>query len=387
MKQVSVLGSAGSIGIQALDVIRLHPDKFRVAALASGSNLDLLEAQVREFCPALVSCGNENVCKELKIRLRDYSKPIDIVHSKEGLELASTYVSADIVVGGLPGSVGLRPAFLTVAAGKDLALATKEVLVMAGSLFMESVKASRTRLLPVDSEQSAIFQCLEGNQGRSIKKIHLTASGGPFLKKNLKEINRMTREEALRHPRWKMGPKVTVDSATLMNKGLEVIETKWLFDIPASQIEVLVHPESIIHSMVEYMDGSIIAQLGATDMRIPIGYALAYPERISSGVDPVDFAKLGALSFEKADVEKFPLLQAAYQSLDDDLNCSPIILNAADEVAVSLFLSGSIPFGKIAPIVMEALNKIPPVSLNGLDEIEAFHNHVTQVVMELAPNF
>ncbi len=387
MKQVSVLGSAGSIGIQALDVIRLHPDKFRVAALASGSSLDLLEAQVREFCPALVSCGNENVCKELKIRLRDYSKPIDIVHSKEGLELASTYVSADIVVGGLPGSVGLRPAFLTVAAGKDLALATKEVLVMAGSLFMESVKASRTRLLPVDSEQSAIFQCLEGNQGRSIKKIHLTASGGPFRKKNLEEINRMTREEALRHPRWKMGPKVTVDSATLMNKGLEVIETKWLFDIPASQIEVLVHPESIIHSMVEYMDGSIIAQLGATDMRIPIGYALAYPERISSGVDPVDFAKLGALTFEKADVEKFPLLQAAYQSLDDDLNCSPIILNAADEVAVSLFLSGSIPFGKIAPIVMEALNKIPPVSLNGLDEIEAFHNHVTQVVMELAPNF
>lgn len=387
MKQVSVLGSAGSIGIQALEVIRLHPDKFRVAALASGASLDLLEAQVREFCPSLVSCGNENVCKELKIRLRDYLKPIDFVHSREGLELASTYDSADIVVGGLPGSVGLRPAFLTVAAGKDLALATKEVLVMAGSLFMESVKATGTRLLPVDSEQSAIFQCIEGNQGRPIKKIHLTASGGPFRKKNLEEINRMSREEALRHPRWKMGPKVTIDSATLMNKGLEVIETKWLFDTPASQIEVLVHPESIIHSMVEFIDGSIIAQLGATDMRIPIGYALAYPERISSGVDPVDFAKLGALTFEKPDVMKFPLLRAAYQSLDDDSNCAPVILNAADEVAVSLFLSGRISFGKIAPIVMEALNNIPPVSLRSLDEIEAFHDHVTRLVMELASNF
>lgn len=382
MKYISVLGSAGSIGIQALEVIRLHPDKFKVVALASGTNVELLEKQVREFCPELVSCGNKWAHDELKARLSNYANPIEIVHSKKGLELASTYETCDLVLGGLPGSVGLRPAFLTVASGKDLALATKEVLVMAGKVFMDSVRSLKINLLPVDSEQSAIFQCLEGNKKHAVGKIHLTASGGPFRTKTVDEINRMTKEDALRHPRWKMGPKVTVDSATLMNKGLEVIEARWLFDTPASRIEVLIHPESIVHSMVEFLDGSIMAQLGATDMRIPISHALAYPERITAGVEPIDFTALRSLTFDRPDTVKFPLLKAAYTSLEDELNCVPVILNAADEVAASLFLSGKIPFSGIAPIVMDALEKIEPIELRNLDEIEEFHEYVCRVVLD-----
>ncbi len=382
MKRISVLGSCGSIGIQALDVIRLHPEKFQAVALASGTNVALLEKQVVEFGPTLVSCSTAEACQELKNRLKHYPKPVEIVHSREGLELAATLDAVDLVVGGLPGSIGLRPAFLSIAAGKDLALATKEVLVMAGRLFMDSVQESQSRLLPVDSEQSAIFQCLQGNKNNPIKKIHLTASGGPFRTKTIEEIGQMTRDDTLRHPRWKMGPKVTVDSATLMNKGLEVIEAKWLFDVEASQIEVLIHPESIVHSMVEFEDGSIMAQLGATDMRIPISYALAYPERILSGAQAISFPQIGSLNFEPPDTEKFPLLKAAYQSLDDELNCAPVILNAADEVAVGLFLEGAIPITGIVPIVMNALNNITPVRLENLDDIEAFHKDVTQIVQE-----
>lgn len=382
MKNISVLGSTGSIGVQALDVIRLHPDRFKVVVLASGSNAEFLERQVREFKPWLVSCANKSTAQDLKNRLHNYARPLEIVHSLEGLEIASTHESVDLVVGGLPGSLGLRPAFLSVSAGKDLALATKEVLVMAGRLFMELVKNSSVKLLPVDSEQSAIFQCLQGNYANPVKKIHLTASGGPFRTKSIEEINRMTKEETLRHPRWKMGPKVTVDSSTLMNKGLEVIEARWLFDIPAPKIEVLIHPESIIHSMVEFIDGSIIAQLGPTDMRMPISHALAFPDRIYPGVDPVDLTQLGSLTFEKPDTNRFPLLNAAYQSLEDDSESAPVVLNAADEVAVSLFLSGRIPFNRIAPIVLDALNDITPVKLCNLDDIEAYHDHVTKIVAE-----
>lgn len=382
MKRISVLGSAGSIGVQALDVVRLHPERLKVVALASGSNTELLERQVREFRPSLVSCLDSAVCADLRIRLRDYLSPIEIVHSRSGLEMAAAYETADLVVGGLPGSVGLRSAFLSISAGKDLALATKEVLVMAGRLFMDLVGKSSSRLLPVDSEQSAIFQCLEGNQRHPVKKIHLTASGGPFRNKSIEEMNAMTREDTLRHPRWKMGPKVTVDSATLMNKGLEVIEARWLFDTLASKIDVLVHPQSIVHSMVEFADGSIIAQLGATDMRIPISYALGYPDRISSGVDTIDFKKLGTLTFEEPDTLKFPLLRASYQALEDDSDCAPVILNAADEVAVSLFLKGKIPFSRIAPMVIDALNDITPVKLSSLDEIESFHDNVAKIVYD-----
>jgi 1-deoxy-D-xylulose-5-phosphate reductoisomerase len=376
MKGISVLGSTGSIGIQTLELARLHPDLFRITALAAGSNLDLLERQVREFRPVVVSCSKETSAIELKRRLSDYSGPLWIGHSTEGLERAATAVGADLVVGGLPGSIGLRPCFAAVEAGKDLALATKEVLVMAGKLFMSTVAREGITLLPVDSEQSAIFQCLHGNRECEIKRIILTASGGPFRNLPCDRMERITRDETLNHPRWKMGPKVTVDSATLMNKGLEVIEARWLFDVPATHIEVVIHPESIIHSMVEFADGSILAQLGATDMRIPISYALAFPSRINSGTQAVSFPVLGSLNFQMPDTNRFPLLKAAYDVLEQSGNASAIILNAADEVAVELFLSEKIPFSYIPKIVLGALNKIPPIQVETLEEIEAFHQQV-----------
>ena len=251
---------------------------------------------------------------------------------------------------------------------------------MAGRLFMDTVRKRGVNLLPVDSEQSAIFQCLRGNAGAEIKRIILTASGGPFRDLPASDMDRVTREKALRHPRWKMGPKVTIDSATLMNKGLEVIEARWLFDVPASKIEVVIHPQSIVHSMVEFADGSILAQLGATDMKIPISYALAFPERIASGTSPVSFPELGSLTFQEPDTDKFPLLRAAYQALENGGPGAPIILNAADEVAAELFLSEKIPFTHISRIVLESLDTIPSRNVESLDEIMEFHQDVVRRV-------
>jgi 1-deoxy-D-xylulose-5-phosphate reductoisomerase len=380
MKGISVLGSTGSIGIQTLEIVRLHPESFKVPALAAGSNVDLLEQQVREFRPSLVACGTEAAADVLRHRLKDYPERLRIDHSADGLANAATAPDIDLVVGGLPGSTGLSPTFAAVEAGKDVALATKEVLVMAGRLFLDTVRKREVKLLPVDSEQSAIFQCLRGNAEAEIKRIILTASGGPFRDLSLSEMNKVTREQALRHPRWKMGPKVTVDSATLMNKGLEVIEARWLFDVPASKIEVVIHPQSIVHSMVEFMDGSIMAQLGATDMRIPISYALAFPERIDSGTSPVSFPELGSLTFREPDMAKFPLLKAAFQVLEDGEPSAPIILNAADEVAVELFLADKIPFADISRIVLESLDTIALQNVENLDEIMSFHEEVVDRV-------
>lgn len=373
MKRISVLGSTGSIGIQTLDIVRIHPDRLQVSALAAGRNVDLLERQVREFRPTLVSCSTEEAAAELAARVADIA--VEVVPSAEGLHRAATASDAELVVGGLPGSVGLRPTFAAVAAGKHIALATKEVLVMAGDLFMAAVADAGVNLIPVDSEQSAIFQCLRGNGDAPVERIILTASGGPFRNLTMDEMERVTRDQALRHPRWKMGAKVTVDSATLMNKGLEVIEARWLFDVPGSRIQVVIHPESIVHSMVEFRDGSILAQLGATDMRIPISYALAFPERIESGTAPVSFSALGSLNFHEPDMEKFPLLKIAYQALEAE--SASIIVNAADEVAVELFLQGRIPFHWISRIVLEALQRIELIRVTTLDEVEAFHEQVT----------
>jgi 1-deoxy-D-xylulose-5-phosphate reductoisomerase len=379
MKGISILGSTGSIGVQTLDVVRIHRNRFQVLALAAGSNVDLLEQQVREFEPSVVSCSTESAARQLQERLADYPGPLRIGHSVQGAEHVATVDKAEVVVGGLPGSTGLRPSFAAVEAGKDIALATKEVLVMAGHLFMKKVEEYRVRLLPVDSEQSAIFQCLQGNEESEVKRILLTASGGPFRDASLQDFESVTREQALAHPRWKMGPKVTIDSATLMNKGLEVIEARWLFDVPAPKIEVVIHPESIVHSMVEFNDGSIIAQLGATDMRIPISHALAFPDRIESGTDPVSFPSLASLNFQEPDTDKFPLLKAAFQSLDDELTM-PIILNAADEVAVDLFLSEKIPFPWIPRIVLESMARIQPEPVATLEEIESFHEAISKRV-------
>ncbi|MEW6349524.1 MAG: 1-deoxy-D-xylulose-5-phosphate reductoisomerase [Thermodesulfobacteriota bacterium] len=378
MKRLAVLGSTGSIGVQTLDIVRRHPDRFEVGALAAGSNVDMLESQVREFRPEVVSCGSDALARELKHRLADYPQGIWLGHSEDGLIAAATEPGVDLVIAGLPGSTGLMATFAAVEAGKDVALATKEVLVMAGALFMDAVARKGVKLLPVDSEQSAIFQCLEGHS-QEIRRIMLTASGGPFHDMPAEEMAKVTRDQALDHPRWKMGPKVTVDSATLMNKGLEVIEARWLFDVPAEKIEVVIHPQSIVHSMVEFTDGSIMAQLGATDMRIPISYAMAYPDRIDSGTEPLSFPALGSLTFQEPDWSRFPLLRAAYEALQAG-DSSPIVLNAADEVAVDLFLAGEIGFGEISRLVLDALHWIPPRKVESLDDVVAFHEEVMERV-------
>jgi 1-deoxy-D-xylulose-5-phosphate reductoisomerase len=383
MKGVAILGSTGSIGVQTLDIVRLHPDRFRIIGLAAGGNLDLLEQQAREFKPLVVSCATEAGARAMETRLADVVGAPRICHALDGMLAVATVAEAELVVGGLPGSTGLVPTFAAVQAGKDIALATKEVLVLAGGLFMDAVRERGVNLLPVDSEQSAIFQCLQGNQGQDLRRIILTASGGPFRDLTREAMQRVTREQALSHPRWKMGPKVTIDSATLMNKGLEVIEAAWLFDVPGSHIEVVIHPQSIVHSMVEFTDGSILAQLGATDMRIPISYALAFPHRVQSGTEPVSFPGLGALTFQEPDRGKFPLLGAAYQALEQG-GSTPIILNAADEVAVDLFLAGMIPFDAIATTVLEALNNIAPAHVNSLEEIVEFHDEVSERVRATA---
>jgi 1-deoxy-D-xylulose-5-phosphate reductoisomerase len=380
MKAISILGSTGSIGIQTLEIVRLHPDLFNVVSLAAGDNIRLLEQQVREFRPSLVSCRTPSAATELKRSLTDYLPSVRIAHSLEGLIDVATFHTADLVVAALPGSAGLVPTFAAVKMGKDVALATKEVLVMAGGLFMETVNTKGGRLLPVDSEQSAIFQCLQGSNEARIERIILTASGGPFRDLPQSELGLVTKDQALKHPRWKMGPKVTIDSATLMNKGLEVIEARWLFNVPVERIEVVIHPQSIVHSMIEFTDGSILAQLGTTDMKIPISYALAFPERISSGTPRIRFPELGSLTFMEPDLQKFPLLRAAFSVLEKGDTASAIILNAADEVAVQLFLEGKIGFSRIAEIVLDGLQSVPSARTDTLEQIMSFHE---QVVLQI----
>ncbi len=382
MKKIAVLGSTGSIGVQTLEVVRAHPRLFQIVGLAAGRNIDLLEKQTREFHPAVVSCLSESDYLELKARVSRMKYPPRIVAGAEGVQVVATWGDCDLVVSALPGGAGLEPSFAAVEAGKDVALATKEVLVMAGELFMKAVSSRGIRLLPVDSEQSAIFQCLQGNKGEKIRRIVLTASGGPFRDFEAHQLNKVTVEMALRHPRWKMGAKVTIDSATLMNKGLEVIEARWLFDVKPSEIEVVLHPESIIHSMVEFEDGALIAQLGYPDMRIPISYALAYPNRIHSGAESLHFPSVKQLTFTEPDTKTFPLLDAAYQALRDPNPASSVILNAADEVAVDLFLSGQIPFAAISTIVLDSLeNTVAPAACT-LEEIKALHDQVVKAVRE-----
>ncbi len=373
MKGLAILGSTGSIGVQSLDVARLHPDRFSVETLVASKDLDTIESQIREFNPKLVSVGTRELADHLRSRVKDHHSQTKILFGEDGINEATIYESVDLVVVGLPGSVGLKPSFVAVEAGKDVALATKETLVMAGAFFMDLIADNVVELLPVDSEQSAIFQCLQGNKDKPIKRILLTASGGPFRQVSSEKMAQATKGEVLDHPRWKMGPKVTVDSATLMNKGLEVIEARWLFDVDPSKIEVVIHPQSVIHSMVEFQDTSIIAQLSDPDMRAPISYAMAYPDRIESGAKDISFPEIAALTFESPDMKKFPLLKAAYDSLEADEQVAPIILNAADEVAVGMFLDGMIPFSQIAPMVLKAMDTIPSVRPAGLEDVIALH--------------
>ncbi|NJD67761.1 MAG: 1-deoxy-D-xylulose-5-phosphate reductoisomerase, partial [candidate division NC10 bacterium] len=349
MKRVSILGSTGTIGVKALAMIDLHRDAFEVVALAARDNIDLLEQQIRRFSPRIVAVGTSRAATALKERVNDL--PVEIGWGDDGVLGAATASEADIVLTAIVGAAGLLPSLAAIKAGKDIALATKEVMVMAGELVIAEARSRGIRLLPVDSEHSAIFQCLDGQQSRAyLKRVLLTSSGGPFRRRPKESFATITPQEALQHPTWVMGKKITIDSATLMNKGLEVIEASWFFSLAPEQIDVIIHPQSIIHSMVEFLDGAILAQMGVTDMGLPILYALSYPERLQTPLPPLDLNSLSALTFEPVDHERFPCLGLAYQALRAG-GTYPAVLNAANEVAVDLFLSGRVAFPDIATLI------------------------------------
>ena len=353
-KGIAILGSTGSIGKQALEVVSVFPSSLKVVALAAKDEVDLIVEQVRKFQPKLISVLNEEVKAKVESKLAGIK--VEVHTGGEGLLKVATVAEAKMVVVAIPGALPLQAVLEAVKLRKDIALATKEVLVAAGEIFMQEVKAAGVKVYPIDSEHSAISQCLKGEDRKAIKKIILTASGGPFLKTPVEKLSQMTAREALKHPTWKMGPKITIDSATLMNKGFEVLEAHFLFDLDYSQIEVVVHPESIIHSLVEFMDGSIKAQLGAPDMRIPIQYALLEEQRQSNHWSRLDFGKVPQLTFLKPDKQKFPCLDFAYEAGRRG-GMLPVVLNAANEEVVSRFLKGSFPFDQIAVKIRSVLDK------------------------------
>ena len=351
-RRISLLGSTGSIGEQTLEVVAEFPERFRLVAMAAGRNVEKLAEQVIAHRPELVSVGSEQGARELAERLG--SDAPRITSGDEGLVEVAEHPS-DLVVAGLVGAVGLRPTLAAVRAGRNIALANKEVLVMAGAFFQRAVKESGIELLPVDSEHSAIFQALAGQRPEDVDRILLTASGGPFRTWPAERIAEASIDEALDHPNWDMGPKITVDSATLMNKALEVIEARWLFDVPPDRVSVVVHPQSIIHSMVEFVDGSVIAQLGMPDMKVPIALALSHPERLPVTTPRLDLVAVAQLDFEEPDTKRFPCLDLAWRALAGP-ETAPAVLNAANEIAVAAFLDGRISFPRIAEVNSRVLS-------------------------------
>lgn len=367
MKNLSILGSTGSIGVQTLDVVRSNPEDFHVCALAAQSNIDVLEQQIREFRPRLTAVADFTKYKELKERVGSLT---EIIPGIEGAMASAELSEADTVVSAIVGIAGLEPTYHAILKGKNIALANKETLVTGGSIIIEAVKRMGVSMMPVDSEHSAIFQSIGSNRQESIQKLILTASGGPFREKSSEALKEVTLEDALRHPNWKMGKKITVDSATLMNKGLEVIEAKWLFGVELDRIEVCVHPQSIIHSMVEFTDGSVIAQLGLPDMRLPIQYALTYPERKPMQGARLNLFEIGRLTFERPDTERFPCLSHAYEALKAGDSAS-VVLNGANEIAVQLFLEGRIGFTDISRLIGSALESHEARPVSGIEDIVA----------------
>lgn len=365
MKKIAILGSTGSIGTQTLDVVREQGDIF-VAALAAGSNIALLEQQIREFHPRLVAVWDKKKAEELKIKTADLS--VEILDGMDGLLAVAQIPEAEILVTAIVGMLGIRPTIAAIRAGKDIALANKETLVTAGHLIMPMAEENHVSILPVDSEHSAIFQSLNGERHNKIHKILLTASGGPFRGKKREELENVTVEDALKHPNWSMGRKITVDSATLVNKGLEVMEAKWLFDVELSQIQVVVQPQSVIHSMVEYEDGAIIAELGTADMRLPIQYALYYPDRRPLSGERLDFYKLGQITFERPDTDTFRGLALAYRAMEQGGNV-PTAFNAANERAVAKFLNHEIRFLEIPEIIEACMEHCNYVKNPSVEEI------------------
>jgi 1-deoxy-D-xylulose-5-phosphate reductoisomerase len=367
-RKISVLGSTGSIGKSVVDIVRRSGGRLKVVGLAAGRNVGLLAEQIRELRPGKVAVFAQDLAQQLQGLIADVPDPPEILFGKDGYKALASMEEADLVVSSMVGAAGLIPTIAAIDAGKDVALANKETLVAAGPLVMRMVGEKGVRLLPIDSEHSAIFQCLQGYRPEQVRKIILTASGGPFRERAGEDLSAITPEEAVAHPNWSMGAKISVDSSTLMNKGLEVIEARWLFDVPPERIQVAVHPQSIIHSMVEFVDGSILAQMGIPDMRVPISYALMWPERLELDLPSLDLFSMGGLTFEPPDLDAFPCLRLAFRALEMG-GTATTVLNAANEVAVEAFLQRRIPYLAIPEIIERVLSDISPQEMEGLDQV------------------
>jgi len=367
MKRIAILGSTGSIGCSSLKVIEAHPEEYQVTALAAGKNIDLLVEQIRKFRPQVVAVLGDQEAESLKERLGS-AEGTRIVSGREGLIHLATLEEADTVISAITGAAGLVPTYAAIRAGKNIALANKETMVMAGPLVIKEAKRKGVALLPVDSEHSAILQCLQGHPRDDVRRVILTASGGPFRDFSYEEMEKATPAQALKHPNWNMGPKITVDSATLMNKGLELIEARWLFELDIRQIHILIHPQSVVHSMVEYRDGSIIAQLGIPDMITPISYALSYPRHVETTLPALDLEQVGTLRFMKPDTGKFRCLELALSAAQIG-ESMPAVLNGANEVAVELFLQGRIGFLQIPSLIEETMRAHTPFVIHSIEKV------------------
>ncbi len=365
MKKVIILGSTGSIGTQTLEVVREQPGEFTVVALTAYSSADALIEQAREFVPEFVVIGNKSLYEYVRAALFDLD--INVLAGQEALNTITAFAHADIVVTAMVGFAGLIPTMKAIETGKNIALANKETLVVAGDLVMKAARQRGCAILPVDSEHSAVFQCLVGEEHRAVEKLILTASGGPFRNFSHEQLKTVTPTHALKHPNWNMGAKITIDSATMMNKGLEVIEARWLFDVKPVDIDVVVHPQSIIHSMVQFVDGSIKAQMGLPDMRLPIQYALSFPSRAKSSFERYRFNPIDTLTFEKPNMEKFPCLRLAFEALDNG-GTAPCVVNAANEIAVAAFLQEKIGFTQIPEIIAQTSAKVPKIDSPNLQD-------------------
>lgn len=385
LQNLTILGSTGSIGVSTLDVVRRHPDRYRVVALCAHRQVDKLAEQCREFQPDYAVLRDANLAAELRQKLGILKT--EVLHGEGALERVASLPQVDGVMAAIVGAAGLKPTLAAAKTGKKVLLANKEALVMAGPIFMAAVKEHGAVLLPIDSEHNAIFQSLPINYARNaahsgVRRILLTASGGPFRTRQSEELLGVTPDEACAHPNWVMGRKISVDSASMMNKGLEVIEAHFLFGVGADQIQVVIHPQSVIHSLVDYVDGSVLAELGNPDMRTPIAHALAYPERIDSGVAPLDLFQIGRLDFEAPDMVRFPCLSLAYRALREE-GTSPAVLNAANEVAVDAFLNGKLGFTAIGQVIADTLDALPPQPLRSLEDVMAADAKAREVAADL----
>lgn len=364
MKRLAILGSTGSIGQSTLEVVSQNSENFRVVALAAGRNLELLEKQIKTFCPEVVAVADKETAYALSKRVNK----LEILSGIEGINYTASYEKSDFVISAIVGSAGLIPTLSAIKAGKTIGLANKEALVMAGDIVMSEAKKNNVKIIPVDSEHSAVFQCMEGRKKSDIKRIILTASGGPFINKTKDELKNIKAEDALRHPNWSMGKKITIDSATLMNKGLEVMEACWLFDMPPEKIDVLIHQQSIVHSMVEFKDRSFLAQMSMPDMRGPISFALSYPDRLDNPIPQLELDKIGILTFKKPDYDNFQCLSLAYDAIKAG-GTMPSVLNASNEMAVHAFLNNKIGFNEIPFIIKKTIDSHVVKSATSLDDV------------------